>query len=436
MPPRFRRYLPLYLAGVIATVILIWIIFRPSTSPLPPKPPQLPPIQELPPPELSILAKPPDWSQLNQFRDCISRNDFETLLSEVFTTSDSWKKFIQLEENSVEIAVDDFQPHGKITIPFADPAAVEKPTRFWRAATDLAPYPDGKPLDGLKIAIDPGHIGGDWAKMEERWFVLGTGTPVMEGNMTLTVAKLAKPLLEQLGAKVTLVRDKTEPVTSLRPEALMELARKSSPDAGPEEIRKIAERLFYRTAEIRARADLVNDTIKPDLVLCLHFNADAWGNPNQPTLTDHSHFHVLVNGAYNSDEVALADQRYAMLHKIFQGIHREETLVGTTVASVFAERTGLPAYHYSADSPNVRQVGQNPYLWARNLLANRLYDCPVIFLEPYVMNSIHDYARIQAGDYEGMREVDGKQQASIFHEYATALVEGLSKHYAATRTPQ
>jgi hypothetical protein len=75
-------------------------------------------------------------------------------------------------------------------------------------------------------------------------------------------------------------------------------------------------------------------------------------------------------------------------------------------------------------------VAGNPYLYARNLLANRLYNCPVIYMEPYVMNSTQDYARIQAGDYEGLREVNGQQLPSIFREYATALAQGLARHYS------
>jgi hypothetical protein len=72
-------------------------------------------------------------------------------------------------------------------------------------------------------------------------------------------------------------------------------------------------------------------------------------------------------------------------------------------------------------------------MWARNLLANRLYDCPVIFMEPYVMNSRHDYARIQAGDYEGLREIAGKLRPSIFREYAEAAARGVERHYRAQR---
>ncbi len=57
----------------------------------------------------------------------------------------------------------------------------------------------------------------------------------------------------------------------LRPETLFSVARYSQePAASPAALQKVAERLFYRTAEIRARARLVNESLKPDLVLCLH----------------------------------------------------------------------------------------------------------------------------------------------------------------------
>ncbi|NJM38664.1 MAG: hypothetical protein HC845_12810 [Akkermansiaceae bacterium] len=287
-----------------------------------------------------------------------------------------------------------------------------------------------KPLDGIKIAIDPGHIGGEWAKIEERWFVVGNGTPVIEGEMTLKVAQLLKPKLENLGASVSLVRDQLEPITAKRPESLADLAKSAiGQDDSPAAIQRTAERLFYRTAEIQDRANLVNETLKPDIVLCLHFNAEGWGNPNQPKLVDAHHFHLLLNGGYTDEEIALIDQRFEMLQRLLQRIHEEEVLIGSTVADTFGRITGLPPYTYQFTN-NFRAIDGQPYLWARNLLANRLYQCPVVFMEPYVMNSTIDYHRIQAGDYEGLREVNGKMQPSIFREYANALAEGLMNYYS------
>lgn len=384
------------------------------------------------PRNLSMLAAPPDWSVLEQFQNTISREDFERLITTVFTTGGKWKNFIEITVTEARIKTSADTSNEVFRLRFSPPAAVTPAPRQWRTAAELPPSTLAKPLTGIRIAIDPGHIGGEWAKMEERWFVLGSGTPVCEGDMTLQVANLLKPSLEALGATVSLVREKNAPITPLRPASLLSLAADS---ATSESAEKFAERLFYRTAEIRARADLVNQILKPDLVLCLHFNAEGWGNPNNPTLIEHTHLHFLVNGAYDDDEVALADQRFALLHKLLQRSLEEEVAISASLAKSFVALTGLTPYQYPPESSNVRQIQGNPYLWARNLLANRLYDCPVIFMEPYVMNSTTDYARIQAGDYDGLREIAGTLRPSIFREYADAVATGLSNHYAALRKP-
>ena len=401
MSSKFRRRSILAAAAILALAVLGWWFSRP-TPPTPIAP--------------ATLAGSPDWPSLDAYQETITRTDFERLLTTVFTAGNGWQSTIEIDDQEARIQTGN--PAAPVFhLRFALPGKITPAPRNWHSAAELPTAPPDQPLSGLKIAIDPGHIGGQWAKIEERWFVIGNETPVCEGDMTLRVARLLKPRLEALGATVSLVRDKAEPVTAVRP---------ASAD-------KLAERLFYRTAEIHARAEIVNQTLKPDLVLCLHFNAEAWGDPNAPTLTDRSHLHLVLNGAYTDDEIQLADQRFALLQKLLQRTHEEEVRVGSTVAATFAEISGLPPYTYPADSKNVRAVAQAPYLWVRNLLANRLYDCPVIFMEPYVMNSTADYARIQAGDYEGLRDIAGKMRPSIFREYADALAQGLAKHYAAAR---
>ena len=46
------------------------------------------------------------------------------------------------------------------------------------------------------------------------------------------------------------------------------------------------------------------------------------------------------------------------------------------------------------------------------------------------MNSKDVFARIQAGDYEGTRNVNGIERKSIFREYADSVAEGLVDYYS------
>jgi len=97
-----------------------------------------------------------------------------------------------------------------------------------------------------------------------------------------------------------------------------------------------------------------------------------------------------------------------------------------------ARETGLPPYEYPTTNSTTK-VGASGYVYARNLLATRLYRCPVIYCEPYVMNSNDAFARIQAGDYEGTRNVNGVERKSIFREYADSVANGLVEYYSRAR---
>jgi hypothetical protein len=96
-----------------------------------------------------------------------------------------------------------------------------------------------------------------------------------------------------------------------------------------------------------------------------------------------------------------------------------------------AKTTGLPPYHYKTE--NATPVGKSGYVYARNLMATRLYHCPTVYLEPYVMNSEEVFARVEAGDYEGTRRVAGKKRPSIFREYVDGVVDGMVAYFKKTR---
>ncbi len=410
-----RRILAVWLSGLLllAAAGALWWLH--STPPV---------VEPEPPHHLSMMAEVPDWSVLDAYQQSITRSDFEQLLAGVYTAGDGWSEWIRIDEQSAEVRT---YGDAQWRLVFGEVSRDLPQARYWRTREELPAAPVGRPLQGLHVAIDPGHIGGEWARIEERWLQVGDGVPICEGDMTLLVAQLLRTRLEGLGAKVSLVRDRAEPVTDLRPEDFMTQALAEQAD--PDKARRLAERWFYRTAEIHARAKRVNETIRPDLVLCLHFNADAWGDPENPQLSEKSHVHLLVHGGYGDDELAFEDQRHALLSRLLSRSHREEVAVGAEVCEVFKEATKLPPFQYSPTYPYVSPVEGHSCLWARNLLANRLYDCPVMFLEPYVMNSKPDYPRMQAGDYVGLREVAGVKQVSIFREYAEVVCAGLVRHY-------
>ena len=395
----------------------------------------------------STLGRKPDWSELEKYQTTMTHDEFVHLLKDVYCLPGYDPDLFKIEPETVSILTES-GTQNRFVLHFAKNEADRLPVTNWWTAPAALPAPQGAgPLAGFHIALDPGHLGGTWAQMEERWFKIGEAAPVQEGDMTLKVAQLLVPRLESLGAKVSLVRDKTEPITPYRASDFEGLARQLLERSGiadpredfdgpadPEKERTIAwqrEQLFYRNSEIRRRASLVNYRLQPDLVLCLHFNAEPWGNPNRPALVKKNHLHLLVNGAYLPAELELDDERLEMLQKLLSRAFPEELALAETIARTMAKKTGLPPYRYKTQ--NVTPVGASGFVYARNLMATRLYRCPTIYLEPYVMNSRAVFVRVKAGDYEGERRVAGRRKPSIYREYVDSVVEGLLAYFQRTR---
>ena len=397
---------------------------------------------------VSILGSKPKWSVLEKYQETITHDEFTGFARDVYCTHGFASDLMEINEKTARILMNR-EAQQFFTLRFAENDAARKPVpRLWRPAESLPQAKPEKPLSGLRIAIDPGHLGGEWAKMEERWFQVGNSPPVQEGDLTLRVARLLAPRLRKLGARVFFIRNSNEPVTAKRPDDFRELARKilikngvpqPRPDvldpndpAKEQTIRWQSEILFYRYSEIRRRAALVNFKLHPDLVLCLHFNAEGWGNPNSPMLLETNHLHLLVNGSYLQDELEFDDERFEMVRRLLSRVYDEELPLADTVATAMSKEMQLPPYQYPT-TLRTTKVGASGYVYARNLLATRIYRCPVVYCEPYVMNSNDAFARIQAGDYEGTRNVNGVERKSIFREYADSVADGLVEYYSKAR---
>lgn len=398
-------------------------------------------------PRLSPLAEPPDWSALDRFAGALSREEFEVAMHKVYLSRAQFTLPWSIDDEALLVTTGAGQTPRRIAFRKLD--AEPKPLpRYWRLPGELpALNPEDPVLKGVHIALDPGHIGGAYAQMEERWLSMNPGESIMEGHLVLRVAELLKPRLEALGATVTMVRQQEAPVTQANLNDLKKVARQILLEAGvPDPAENYAdkvgserlltvqwqtEKLFYRVSEIRARAHRVNAELRPDLVLCLHLNAEAWGDPKKPAFVDKNHLHLMVNGCFSAEELQTEDVRFEMLSRVFYRVHEQEIAMADVVATALARSTGLPPYVYITQQ--ARRVSENPYVFARNLLANRLYQCPVLYFEPYVMNHEQTYKRLLLDPYIGRTLLDGQLVTSPLEDYTRGVVNGLVAYYQSAR---
>src|SRR5437588_11808681 len=215
---------------------------------------------------LGVLGSKPKWGVLEHYQETITKDEFSQLIQNVYCTHGIAPDLIEINTDTARILTSR-EPQKFFTLRFAkNDTSRNSVPRLWHPARSWSHAKADKPLSGLKIALDPGHLGGKWAKMEERWFQVGDSQPVQEGDLTLRVARLLALRLRDLGAKVSFVRSADEPTTGKRPDDFRELAKKilisngvpqpradilDSTDPEKEKtIRWQSEILFYRYREI------------------------------------------------------------------------------------------------------------------------------------------------------------------------------------------
>jgi N-acetylmuramoyl-L-alanine amidase len=359
---------------------------------------------------------------LDSFQKSISKQEFLRQLNEVYCPRKSWwSPWIEIEENRARIrkkaGSDDWYDLQFLE---SNETSNFSLSRFQ--------------LSGSKILIDPGHIGGDFSEMEGRHFAIGDDEPVKEGDLALSVALKLKSELQKKGAIVSLSREQNKPVSQKRPQDFKELAQtwfsrmewlqKLSEEERSKRIQKRQELYFYRVSEIMVRSEIIRKS-QPDLVLCIHLNAAPWPDPDNKSLVTRNDYHVLVNGCYMGGEVAYDNQRFEMIWRLVNRWAGKERLIAEHMSQAFAQETGLPAFAYKG--PNALKIGEVEGVWARNLLANRIYEAPVVFLEPYIANSEEVYQRIQMVDSDDEDINKNQKGRSIVKEYVDAVLLGLEK---------
>jgi N-acetylmuramoyl-L-alanine amidase len=395
------------------------------------------------------IPTPNPWFTLDPYQQTITRQEFEAKLHTLYDPFSAFTPFLDINDSRVVIySSPNDRRVPQFTLQFAPPSQAREPMRWFRTPAEFRarPHPLDKPLEGLRIAIDPGHIGGPWAEMEERSTRYRGSAPVREGDLNLITGRLLKDELTKLGANVFEDRDSTDPVTPYRPRDFMPEAREMLVERSSDATRlrafpadklnllfgyrvnELAEFLFFRCSEIVERGNRIRDNFVPDVTVTLYI--DATPGSGRGHLTDANQNIFFVHGAYTRAEMADPDMQRRCVYKMVEGSSDIEAEVATDIADTFAEKTHLGPVKYGDSATTRLVVPGNGYVVARNLAANREYDGPVICTEPYYMNNRITYQRLLAGDYDGQRPFDGKPYASIFREYADCVAQGLVKAYA------
>jgi len=393
---------------------------------------------------LALRLPAQNWDVFDKYHETITRKEFCRLIDRVYNPSKAVYTYLNMTDEFVEFFEDAGKTNKVFSLSFALPD--EKPLKAEQTFKTVPQLrrlanPPARPLQGIRIVIDPGHIGGKWADMEERSVIWGNNPVIREGDKNLMVARLLKARLESAGAEIYMTHEKPEPVTSSRPGDFVEEARNyvyaqhnvtnEFTEKRKTYFKKLinwrAELYFYRRAEIAQRVENIRNEFLPDLNLCNHFNATERSGAKE-VVKDNRHA-FFVNGCYGPDEVVNPMTRFFMFSKLLEQPLEIEMNVADAVTERMLKTARLPPVKYGREKYQCR-INSNPYLYARNLAASRQYPGPCVILEPFYMNNAWTAERLAAGDYEGIRQLAGGGYRSLYREYSDAVADAVIETYS------
>lgn len=276
-----------------------------------------------------------------------------------------------------------------------------------------------QPLRGLRVAIDPGHMGTPhWDGVTGKFVKDSKGNYLSEGVMALQTSLLLQSELQQLGATVVLTRNSLEPATDMPMEDLpvakfarTELLEQTySPwflkllsagtgsallnafDKSPERKKLWDEKYRYNyfilKEDLWARADKIQN-FNPDIVLIIHYDVLPYGgngnalNPNSP-----NHAKVFVTGAYYDVEFGSRKARKQFAKKLLDQNQWDESIhLSRKILGQMQSQMGLSLPKSAGNSITVE-----PGIFARNLTLPRFLDAPAIaYLECLFYNRPQEF---------------------------------------------
>jgi N-acetylmuramoyl-L-alanine amidase len=335
---------------------------------------------------------------------------------------------------------------GKNSAAMTTPSPKSFAARIRSAQNDLKVNPANPPLIGLRIALDPGHMGGyPWDVKTGKFVEAPDGRILSEGLLVLQAALLLEEKLRKLGAEVFLTRRSLGPVTRLSPQNLdvAEYGRVKLRDstllswfqslvhlapAGPSLFRSFEnnsnfQNLFAETtrdahfisgADLEARSLLIN-SFRPDITLVIHLDTnDPPANPTGIATRPYNFTKAYVAGSFGKTEFSSRSQRMHFARHLFDAYSWDASVqLSRHVVGSLSSTLGISRESRSPGSV----VMVEPGVFARNLhLTRKIYGMAMTYLECLFYNDPEEFERLAQNHYS--LKIDG-----ISYPYSSRLLE-------------
>lgn len=284
-----------------------------------------------------------------------------------------------------------------------------------------------KSLANCKIAIDPGHFGGEYSHLEQRFVEISFQKKLLafnEGDLTFLTALYLKELLEKEGAEVFLTRTKREE-GALSQNFFQFL--QTHPDLWLTQ--KTLTQLFrgvYNGVDLYARAEKIN-TFKPDVTVIIHYNAHDSQKEKYTSITDKNYNMVFIPGSFGEGELKEKKARYEFLRLLVTSDFTLSKQFSRIVLRKFNEHLQVPTVTPSDGTRYLEtaSIEVEKGVYARNLALTRLVHGPLCYGESLVQNNLEEALRLSRLD----TEIQGYPCSSRLKEVALAYFQAIQEFF-------
>ncbi|MGQ0828357.1 MAG: N-acetylmuramoyl-L-alanine amidase [Bacteroidota bacterium] len=280
----------------------------------------------------------------------------------------------------------------------------------------IAKIDPAKKLSGLKIAIDAGHVAGDFKTGQTESKCLEftcdnlkgnkDSIEIAEGMLTYATAKLLKEKLEAQGAEVFLTRPFNGCTAfGVSFEDWLKTSYKSTLDS----LYKIKEitldkknwllskaskrdkfRLVFKDMELQKRAEMINN-YKPDFTIIIHYNVDetntGWTKPSNKNFNM-----AFVGGAFMRSDLSSPRKRFEFLRLLVSDDLERSIALSSSVVKSFEKnlnvKTAGPkdATYLTEGCLPTPEKG----VYCRNLQLTRYIHSPLVYGETLYQDNVSE----------------------------------------------
>lgn len=288
--------------------------------------------------------------------------------------------------------------------------------------------PMRKKLKGARIAIDPGHFGGAFAELEERFIKIPASKTknnreiyFAEGDLAYLTAIELQSLLEAEGAIVFISRAGIG--RGVIEEDFFSWKEKHL-DLQAESASKLF-RAYYNAEDLRKRAEKIND-FSPDIAIIIHYNADA-ADPENAFFTQSNYSLAFIPGAFGSGELKRKEDRYEFLRLLLTDTVEDSLELSGYIVQEFVRHLDVPLIAQNDTAPYIEKacLFQAPGVYCRNLTLTRLIHGPVCYGETLIQNHEEEAYRLASCDVSIMET----PCSSRIKQVARAYFEGIKQYF-------